>query len=31
VLYAWMRLPDVFDADALYLGLFRFAARRIQR
>jgi hypothetical protein len=31
VLYAWMRLPGAFDADALYLALFRFAARRIQR
>ena len=30
VIYAWMRLDDVLGPDALYLGLFRLAAGRIQ-
>ena len=30
LLYAWMRMADVVDADDLFLGLFRLAARGAQ-
>ncbi|MBN1443543.1 MAG: hypothetical protein JXA90_12605 [Planctomycetes bacterium] len=30
-IYAWMRLPDVLERDALYLGLFRLAAETMAR